>query len=235
VAPHHQAGPNRFLASLPKDACDWLRPYLEPVDLPLRKILYEAGQPIEHVYFPGSGMISLVIRLEDGAAVEAGVVGREGLIGISGVLGTEAVAAHMAIVQMPARGVRIEGRLLRELMLRNPDVLDRILRFSEALNLQVSQTAACNAHHTLEARLARWLLMAHDRADGDVLPLTQEFTSLMLAVRRSGVNATARSLQAAGLITYSRGHITVTDRSGLEAVSCECYRVVAERYRRMLG
>jgi CRP-like cAMP-binding protein len=227
--------PNLFLASLPKDSYERLRPHLEPVDLPSRKILYEMGAPIEHCYFTDGGMASLVIRLEDGALIEAGVVGKEGFAGLSALLGIGVGAPHMGMIQMPGMGVRIEPSLLREEMLRSPAVLDRVLRYSQALSVQISQTAVCNAHHELQERLARWLLMAHDRADSDELPLTHEFVSMMLAVRRAGVTVAARTLQGTGAINYERGRIIVLDRSRLEEASCECYGVVRAQFQRLLG
>jgi CRP-like cAMP-binding protein len=226
---------NLFLASLPPEELDRLRPHLEPVNLPLRQILYEMGQPIEHCTFIDGGMVSLLIRLEDGAMIEAGVVGKEGVVGVAALMGGADAAPHTSMVQMPGAGMRIRSGLLREAMLRSPALLDRVLRYSQALHVQISQTAACNARHDLLERLARWLLMAHDRAEGDVLPLTQEFISMMLAVRRPGVTVAARSLQATGAIDYDRGRITVLDRRRLEEASCECYGVVKQQVDRLLG
>jgi len=226
--------PNLFLASLPDDDLAALRPHLERVPLTSRLILHEMGEPIEHCYFSGGGMTSLLIRLEDGANIEAGVVGKEGFAGCAALMGYDDAAPHTSMIQMPGIGLRISSRLLRDEMLRRPAFLDGVHRFSQTLNAQIAQTAACNAHHNLLERLARWLLMAHDRADDDVLPLTQEFVSMMLAVRRPGVTVAARSLQATGAIHYERGRITVLDRARLEEASCECYRIVREHYRRVL-
>jgi CRP-like cAMP-binding protein len=226
--------PNLFLASLPHEDYERLRPHLERVDLPLRTILYEMGQPIEHCTFTDGGMTSLVIRLEDGASVEAGVVGKEGFSGVSALMGAE-IAGHTGLIQMPGVGVRIQPGILREAMLKSPALLDRVLRYSQALNMQISQTAACNARHDLQERLARWLLMAHDRAESDALPLTQEFVSMMLAVRRPGVTVAARSLQTAGAIEYERGRILVRDRRRLEEASCECYDIVRKQFQQLLG
>ena len=227
--------PNLFLASLPQEDYDRLRPHLELVDLPLRRILFEMGQPIEHCYFNDGGMTSLLIRLEDGALIETGVVGKEGFAGLAALMGAETAAAHTSMTQMPGKGVRIKSSILREEMLRSPALLDRVLRYAQALNVQISQTAACNAHHELQERLARWLLMAHDRAEDDVLPLTQEFISMMLAVRRPGVTVTARALQNTGAIEYDRGRITVLDRARLEEASCECYAIVRQQFQQLLG
>jgi CRP-like cAMP-binding protein len=225
--------PNLFLASLPREDYEHLRPHFERVTLPSRMILYEMGQPIEHCTFTDGGMTSLIIRFEDGTAVEAGVVGKEGFAGISALMGAE-TAGHTSMIQMPGIGVRIKSSVLREAMLKSPALLDRVLRYSQALNMQISQTAACNAHHELQERLARWLLMAHDRAESDALPLTQEFLSIMLAVRRPGVTIAARSLQGTGAIEYERGRIVVRDRRRLEEASCECYGIVRGQYQQLM-
>jgi CRP-like cAMP-binding protein len=227
--------PNLFLASLPQEDYDCLRLHLEGVELPLRRILYQMEQPIQHCYFNDGGMTSLLIRLEDGALIEAGVVGKEGFAGLAALMGAETAAAHTGMIQMPGMGVRIKAGILRQEMLRRPALLDRVLRYAQALNMQISQTAACNAHHDLPERLARWLLMAHDRAEDDVLPLTQEFIAMMLAVRRPGVTVAARSLQGTGAIEYDRGRITVLDRRRLEEVSCACYGIVRKQFQRLLG
>lgn len=227
--------PNLLLASLPDDDVAALRPHFETVRLPLRKVLHEMGGPIEHCYFTDGGMISLLIRLEDGASIEAGVVGKEGLVGFAALMGFKHAAPHTSMVQLPGTGVRIVPGILREEMLRRPALLDRVLKFSQVLNAQIAHTAACNAHHSLSERLARWLLMAHDRAQSDALALTQEFLSMMLAVRRPGVTVAARMLQATGAIEYERGRIAVRNRSLLEEASCECYALVREHYRRLLG
>jgi CRP-like cAMP-binding protein len=227
--------PNLFLASLARDDYERLRPHLERVELPSRMIMTEMGQPIEHCYFTDRGMTSLVIRLEDGALIEAGIVGKEGFSGSPALMGAATASPHTNMVQMPGVGARLKASVMREAMLRSPALLDRVLVYSQALNIQISQTAVCNAHHDLNERLARWLLMAHDRADGDVLPLTQEFISIMLAVRRPGVTVAARSLQNTGAIHYERGRIHVLDRERLEEISCECYGIVREQFQRLLG
>lgn len=221
--------------SLPEDDFEALRPHLERVQLRLRMILHEMGGPIEHCYFSDGGMISLLIRLEDGASIEAGVVGKEGFAGGAALMGFEDAAPHTSMIQMPGMGLRIAPSVLRDEMLRRPGLLHRVHRFTQALTTQIAHTAACNAHHDLQERLARWLLMAHDRAESDTLPLTQEFLSIMLAVRRPGVTVAARSLQATGAIDYERGRILVLDRKLLEEASCECYGIVREHYRRNLG
>src|SRR3954451_735981 len=227
--------PIYFLASLPEDDLNALRPHFERVRLTLRQILHEMGSPIEHCYFTDGGMTSLLVCLEDGAMIEAGVIGKEGFAGAGALMGLENAAPHMSMIQMPGVGLRIVPDILREEMLRRPALLQQVLRFAQVLNVQISHTAACNAHHNLQERLARWLLMAHDRAESDALPLTQEFLSMMLAVRRPGVTVAARSLQATGAINYERGRVVVLDRARLEEAACECYGIVREYYRRMLG
>jgi CRP-like cAMP-binding protein len=227
--------PNLFLASLPQEDFEALQPHFESVRLPLRQILHEMRGPIEHCYFMDGGMTSLLISLEDGASIEAGVVGKEGFAGAAALMGFENAAPHTSMIQMPGMGLRIFQKVLKTEMLCRPILLDRVHRFTQLLNVQISHTAACNAHHNLRERLARWLLMAHDRAEFDALPLTQEFLSMMLAVRRPGVTVAARSLQAIGAIDYQRGRIIVLDRARLEEASCECYGIVREHYRRILG
>jgi CRP-like cAMP-binding protein len=180
-------------------------------------------------------MVSLLVPLEDGAMIETGVVGREGFTGLAALMSADETATQTSMVQLPGSAVRIATEVLRRAMVHRSAVLDRVLRFAHALSIQTSQTAACNAHHDLQERLARWLLMAHDRAEDDVLALTHEFVSMMLAVRRPGVTVAARSLQTAGAIDYERGRITVLDRGRLEEAACECYGIVREQCQRLLG
>ena len=227
--------PNLFLASLPEDDLAALLPHFEKVRLTLRQILHPMRSPIEHCYFSDGGMTSLLVDLDDGASIEAGVVGKEGFAGSAALMGFEEASPFTSMIQMPGIGVRIVSGILRDEMLRRPALLQQVLRFTQVLTAQISHTAACNAHHELPERLARWLLMAHDRAESDTLPLTQEFLSIMLAVRRPGVTVAARSLQAIGAIEYQRGRIVVLDRALLEEASCECYGIVREHYRRVLG
>jgi CRP-like cAMP-binding protein len=234
MANAHLPIPNLFLAALPEDALNRLRPHLEVMEMPLRKILFEMGQPMPHLYFPDSGMISLLIPLEDGALLEVGVVGKEGFAGLAALFGAE-TAVHTSMVQLPGTGARIKTDIVRQEMQRSPALLSQVLRYAQALHVQVSQTAVCNVHHTLQERLARWLLMAHDRAASDTLALTQEFLSMMLGVRRPGVTVAATILQQTGAIFYTRGRIAVLDRTRLEAASCECYGMVKEQLDQLLG
>jgi len=226
--------PNRFLAALPQDDLKRLRPHLETVDAPLRKILFEMGEPIPYLYFPDGGMTSLLIRLGDGAFIEVGVVGKEGFAGLPAVLGSK-TAPHTSMIQIPGKIGRIRTSIVLEEMQRSPALLAQVHHYAQALYGQISQTAVCNVHHNLQERLARWLLMAHDRAESDVLPLTQEFLSMMLAVRRPGVTTAAHILQQTGAISYHRGSITVLDRERLEEAACECYDMVKEQFDQLLG
>jgi CRP-like cAMP-binding protein len=219
---------NRLLAALPTSELERLRPWLDPVSLPHKKVLITAGEPIAHAYFPEAGVGSLTARLADGTGVEVGMTGREGMVGIPIVLQTETCTTD-CIVQVPGSGWRIRAAALREAMAQSPALTMLLLRYVQAFYSQVSQTSACNARHGLPERLARWLLMTHDRVDGDELPLTQEFLSIMLGVRRAGVTLAAHTLQEAGLLYYQRGLITILDRPALEAAACECYAIVRQR------
>ena len=227
--------PNLFLASLPRDDFEALRRHLEMVRLSSRQILHETGSPIEHCYFSNGGMVSLLIRLRDGASIEAGVIGKEGFSGCAALMRYEDASPLTSMVQIPGVAVRIVPGILRNEMMRRPALFEAVLRFMQVLNIQTSHTAACNAHHNLQERLARWLLMAHDRAESDTLLFTHASLSTMLTVRRPGVTVAARCLQATGAISYERGCIVVLDRARLEEASCECYGIVREHYRRNSG
>jgi CRP-like cAMP-binding protein len=222
-----------LLAALPTS--EWLRwkPLLEPVDLPLGKALYESGSTMSHVYFPTTAIVSLLYVLEDGASAEIAVVGREGLVGIALFMGGESTPSR-AVVQSAGKGYRMRAAVVKEEFDRSSAVLHLLLRYTQALITQMSQTAVCNRHHSLDQQLCRWLLLSLDRLDGMELVMTQELIANMLGVRREGVTAAALNLQAAGLIRYTRGRITVLDRAGLEHRTCECYAVVRKEYGRLL-
>lgn len=224
---------NRLLAALP-DA-EWRRwlPMLEPVDLPLGKVLYESGSRQAHVYFPTSAIVSLLYVLEDGASAEIAVVGWEGLVGISLFMGGGTTPSR-AVVQSAGQGFRLQAAAVQAEFERAGLVMHLLLRYTQALITQMSQTAVCNRHHGLDQQLCRWLLLSLDRLPGNKLVMTQELIGNMLGVRREGVTEAAGKLQAAGLIRYARGHITVLDRTGLEARTCECYGVVKKEYDRLL-
>jgi CRP-like cAMP-binding protein len=225
---------NHVLAALPTSELERLRPQLESVRLPYKRVLIAAGEPIAHAYFPEAGLGSLVARLEDGSEVEVGMTGREGMVGIPIILQAETSTTD-CVIQVPGSGWRIRAAALHEAIERSPALRLLLLRYVQAFYSQVTQTSACNARHDLPERLARWLLMTHDRIDGDELPLTQEFLSTMLGVRRPGVTLAAHALQEAGLIRYRRGLITVLDRPALEGAACECYALVRQQCEHMLG
>jgi CRP-like cAMP-binding protein len=196
--------------------------------------LQEVDQPVEHIYFPNTGMVSLLIVLSDGVAVETATIGNEGAFGASTAL-ADGLSANRAVVQMPLTATRVSVADFLLLHNGNDPFRKLIARANEMLLNQFQQTAACNARHHVEARCARWLLQAHDKAGNGALPLTQEYLAHMLAVRRSTVNEVAKALQAEGLINYSRGSVEVLDRAGLEKKACECYGVLKYQRRRLLG
>ncbi|MDM0084951.1 Crp/Fnr family transcriptional regulator [Variovorax sp. J31P179] len=227
------AGENRLLASLPDaELRRWL-PQLERVDLPLGHVLYESGATLSHVYFPTTAIVSLLYVLENGASAEIAIVGKEGIVGISLFMGGETTPSR-AVVQSAGKGFRLSADALKVEFNRAGPVLHLLLRYTQALITQMSQTAVCNRHHSLDQQLCRWLLLSLDRLTGDELVMTQELISNMLGVRREGVTQAAQQLQAAGLIRYVRGRISVLDREGLEKRSCECYAVVKKEYDRLL-
>ena len=225
---------NRLLAALPPDGLAQLLPKLHRVCLPMRKTLAAPTEPIEAVYFVESGWVSVVTHLDEGGQAEVGLIGREGMVGLPLVLGVSTVFAE-AYVQGPGDALRMEAKAFQRELDTHPALFRRLLRYTEALHAQAMQTAACNGRHDLEQRLARWILMAHDRADSNELPLTQEFLALMLCVHRPSVTVVARTLQQAGIIRYAQGRITVLDRDSLEATACECYRAVRQRFDQLLG
>ena len=224
---------NGILAALSKPILRQLEGKLRPVPLEIGKILYEPDETIEQVYFVTEGIISLLATLEDGASVEAGVIGPEGMLGIPIVLSAKS-SPHLALVQGSGHAMKMTARDLRDAIKKDGVFLDLLLRYINAMFVQVAQTAACNRLHTVEERLARWLLLTHDRVKHDEFILTQEFISRMLGVRRAGVNVSANSLRQDGLIDYRRGKVTILNRKGLERASCECYVTVKQEYDRYL-
>jgi CRP-like cAMP-binding protein len=224
---------NLLLAALP-DA-EWARwqPQVEPVELPLGKVLYESGMKLDYVYFPTTAIVSLLYVMEDGASAEIAVVGFEGLVGISLFMGGDTTTSR-AVVQSAGHGFRLKASLMMQEFNRAGPVLHLLLRYTQALISQMTQTAVCNRHHSLSQQLCRWLLLSLDRLSGNELVMTQELIANMLGVRREGVTEAAGVLQADGLIEYRRGRITVLDRPGLEQRSCECYAVVKREYDRLL-
>lgn len=215
---------NRILAALPRREYERLLPDLEFISLPLEVSLYKSGDFIEYVYFPNEGIVSLITHMKSGAAIEVGLIGLDGMVGIPVLLGDK-IAFEEAVVQIAGHALRMKSEKLKDGLKKahNP-LLTQLLLYTRTLMKQVTQTAACNRLHTVEERLARWLLMCHDRVDGDELPLTQEFISNMLGTRRASVDSAASGLQEEGVIRYSRGRITVLSRKKLEESACECYQ-----------
>ena len=224
---------NHLLASLPAPERERWLPNLEIIDMPLGEVLYEAGGTLTHVYFPTTAIVSLLYVMANGASAEIAVVGNEGIVGISLFMGGESTSSR-AVVQSAGKGFRLEAQPLKDEFNRGGPVLHLLLRYTQALITQMSQTAVCNRHHSLDQQLCRWLLLSLDRLSGNELVMTQELIANMLGVRREGVTEGALKLQQAGLIQYARGHITVLDRKGLEKRTCECYAVVKKEYDRLL-
>ncbi|MGB4585978.1 MAG: Crp/Fnr family transcriptional regulator [Rectinemataceae bacterium] len=224
---------NHLLAAIPEDEFERISPMLEHVHLPLGEILSEAGSRMQFVYFPTTAIVSLLNVLEDGATAEIAVVGREGIVGIAIFMGGASMLSR-ALVQSEGSAYRIHSDLLKQEFNRNLAMQHFFMRYTMALVAQMAQTAICNRHHSIDQQLCRWLLLSVDRLSGNVLNMTQELIADMLGVRREGVTEAARKLQDAGLISYSRGCLTVLDRPGLEARVCECYKVVKDEFERLL-
>ncbi len=224
---------NQLLASLSEAERMRLIPRLELVDLPLGKVLYESGSTMSHVYFPTTAIVSLLYVMEDGASAEIAVVGNEGIVGVALFMGGESTPSR-AVVQSAGTGLRLPGPVLKDEFHRAGHMMYLLLRYTQALITQMAQTAVCNRHHSLDQQLCRWLLLSLDRLRGNDLVMTQELIANMLGVRREGVTEAALKLQKLDLIRYARGHITVLDRPGLEARTCECYAVVKKEYDRLL-
>lgn len=224
---------NLLLSSLPAEDFACVRPHLEAVQLGQREQLFERGTPIRHIYFPETTVISLVSMLSNGAAVELGTVGCEGMVGLS-VLLAEDVSFVQTFTQIPGVIWRMDAGTFTQLASAHGALHGMLLRYAQAFLVQVAQTAACNATHLVEERCARWLLMTHDRVEGDSFPLTHEFLAFMLGVRRAGVTVAMRALQDAGIVQYTRGRVELLDRTKLESTACECYHVVRANFERLL-
>jgi CRP-like cAMP-binding protein len=224
---------NRLLAALPDRQWQEWTTQLERVQLPLGLVLYESGDTLGYMYFPITAIVSLLYVMENGASAEIAVVGNEGLVGVSLFMGGESTSSR-AVVQSAGFGCRIRAKVMKDEFDKGGPVLHLLLRYTQALLTQMAQTAVCNRHHSLDQQLCRWLLLSLDRMEGDELVMTQELIANMLGVRREGVTEAALKLQKAGLITYARGHITVLNRQGVEARTCECYAVVKREYDRLL-
>lgn len=215
---------NHLLAFLPPDDYERLAPTLDVIPLELKAILHKPGEPLEYVYFPGGGFCSVVTVLEDGSMVEVATIGREGMIGLSAVLNNGPSPSATMVQAETDTCYRMPVVAFQREMGRRGVFYGLITRYAHALVGFIMQSTACNAIHSVEQRLSRWLLMAHDRVGKDDFPLTQEFVAMMLGATRPTVTVVAGTLQRAGLITYHRGHVTIVDREQLEAASCECYR-----------
>ncbi|EHA16889.1 MULTISPECIES: Crp/Fnr family transcriptional regulator [unclassified Halomonas] len=225
---------NALLSRLPEEELNRLLPDLEKVTLTLGQSLGESGELMSHVYFPVDSIVSLLYVMENGASTEIAVVGHEGIVGVSLFMGGE-TTPNRAVVQSAGHAYRLKGNLLKNEFYRAGPMQRLLLRYTQALLTQMAQTAVCNRHHSLDQQLCRWLLLSIDRLPGKTLNMTQELISNMLGVRREGVSESAGKLQKSGLISYSRGCITVIDRAGLEERVCECYAVVKEEYDRLLS
>ncbi len=230
----HDPRQNHLLAALPASEFERLAPYLELVPLRLGEVLYESGGQLKHVYFPTNSIVSLLYVMQDGASAEIAVVGNEGILGIALFMGGETTPSR-AVVQSQGIGYRLPAQRLKQEFNRAGPVMHLLLRYTQALITQMSQTAVCNRHHTVDQQLCRWLLLSLDRLPSDELTMTQELIANMLGVRREGVTEAAGKLRDAGIIEYSRGHIKVLDRRKLEQHVCECYAVVKQEFDRLLS
>ncbi len=223
---------NQLLDALPTNIRERLS--LETVALNPNQTIHENGAIAEHVFFPTAGLISMIASVGNGLSVEIGMVGKEGMFNVSSILGDDR-PSHGAMVQLPGSALRTTSAVLRREAQAYPPLFTLLLRYSQTILTTAAQTAACNRLHLLEQRCARWLLSAHDRAEVDTFPMTQEFLSMMLGVRRPGVTLAAQAFEADGLITYNHGTLTIVDRLGLEAASCSCYRFIQDEFARLLG
>jgi CRP-like cAMP-binding protein len=225
---------NRILAALPGDEYQRLLPHLKSVILEYKQILYEPHKIIRYSYFPEDSIISMITTVIDKMVVEVGLVGNEGIVCVATFLGANSTP-HQGIVQVEGQAMRIKASVLRDEFKRGGRLQDLLLRYTQAHLVLIAQTAVCNRLHALEARLSRWLLLIHDRVDGDQFLLTQDVISMMLGAQRTGVTDAAGTLQKKGVISYSRGRIEVLDRQKLEETACECYWIVREEYDRLTG
>lgn len=226
---------NRILAALSADVLARLAPHLHRVTLDQGTIVHRAGDQLFFVYFPLDCLFSITITMQDGATAEVGMVGNREVLGINAVLGSNEIIQTEYGVQIAGSALRMDAQILRQEFKRNEELQDVLLRYMQAFLAQVTQTAACNSLHTLEQHLPRWLLETQSRIGSNHLPLTQEFIATMLGVRRSGVTQTAQKLQERKLIQYRRGNVQILKQAGLEASSCECFKVIKAQYDRLLG
>ena len=224
---------NRLLAAIPESEYAQLLPHLESMTLEFKQTLYKPHEPIEFVYFPLTGVVSLLTLVETNMMIEVGTVGNEGMVGMPIVLGTAQVPG-LAIAQVvPGSATRINVAEFQRQVVSGTVLYQLLHRYAQVLFNQIAQTAACNRVHSIQERFCRWILMTHDRVDSDQFILTQEFLGQMLGIRRGSVNKVAAAAQRAGLIEYNRGKITILDRQGLEATSCDCYRIIRQEFDRL--
>jgi CRP-like cAMP-binding protein len=224
---------NRLLAQLPAEIYRKIAPEIEAVSVQMGQVLCDVGERVRYLYFPSKNtMLSLLVTSGDASAVEVGVTGWEGFAGFAPLMGADA-SPHQIIAQIPGAAIRIEARAMQRFLQEEPELRTVLLRYVQAVIVQISQTALCNRIHSVEERLARWALVNQDRTDHHQLPLTHEFLARMLGVNRSTVSLTAATLQRAGVVRYTRGKFTILNRGRLEEVACDCYRIVKEQYRRL--
>jgi CRP-like cAMP-binding protein len=230
----HRPPGNRLLSALPVEDRERVLPTLQAVTFALGDVVYESGAHMGHVYFPTDSVVSLLYTMEDGSTAEMGMAGNDGVVGVALFLGGD-TTPNRGVVQIAGGAYRMKARDLRDEFARGGALQRVLLRYTQALITQISQTAVCNRLHAVEQRLCRWLLLCHDRVHSDELEMTQEFIANMLGGRRESVTVAAGRLQDAGLIHYARGHIRILDRKGLEAAVCECYRIVQDEFERLAG
>ncbi len=225
---------NHLLAALPDDEFARLKPDLEPVSLPLGKVIYESGEQLDYIYFPTTAIISLLYIMENGSTAEIGMAGNDGLVGVALFMGGSTTPSR-AVVQSAGNAFRLRSKTLQTAFGFGGVFQKILLRYTQSLMTQISQIAVCNRLHSVEQQLCRWLLTNHDLLQTNKLIMTHDLIANMLGVRREGVSIAAGHLQKQGLIKYVRGTITMLDRQGLEAAACECYKVVKDEYDRLLG
>jgi CRP-like cAMP-binding protein len=234
VARPNESTENRLLASLPSDEYERLLPQMQPVTFSLGEVVYEFGGHLDHVFFPTNSIVSLLYTMENGTSAEMGLTGNDGVVGIALFMGGGTMP-NRAVVQSAGSALRMKVKVLQDEFARGGKFQYLLLRYTQALITQISQTAVCNRLHSVEQQLCRWLLLSHDRVKADELIMTQELIADMLGVRREGVTVAAGRLQDSGAISYIRGHIKILDRQKLEDTVCECYQVVKTEFDRLLG
>jgi CRP-like cAMP-binding protein len=229
----NQSDESRLLGALPRDEYERLRPHLQPVTFSLGEVVYEFGGHLDYVFFPTTAIVSLLYTMENGTSAEMGLTGNDGVVGIALFMGGGTMP-NRAVVQSAGNALRMRAKVLQDEFAQGGKFQQLLLRYTQALITQISQTAVCNRLHSVEQQLCRWLLLSHDRLNSDQLIMTQELIGEMLGVRREGVTVAAGRLQDDGAISYVRGHITILDRAKLEDTVCECYRVVKNECDRLL-